>query len=75
MIAGGRDEGELRAVGVPLDVGPVGAAADDVIAEGGAMGVGRHLEAGGRSGLDIDDHPADSKDHAVARHRDRKSVV
>ena len=69
VVARGRHERDLGAVGAPVDVGPVAAATDDVIAERAAMGIGRHGEARDPRRLDVDHHPVQHEDVLVSRQR------
>ena len=67
VVAGGGDEGELFGVGGPLDVVPAAAAfAADVVAESGAVLVGRHFEADDLDRVEIEDHALDHGDVFVA---------
>src|SRR5690606_12098190 len=44
VVARAGHECELRRVGAPVDVRPRGTTADDMVADGGPMRVGRHVE-------------------------------
>src|ERR1019366_1803507 len=54
MIARGGDESELGTLLIPLDVGPFAAAAGEVVARGGAVGVGRQVKAQAGGAIEID---------------------
>src|ERR1035441_8619669 len=54
MIARGGDESELGTLLIPLDVGPFAAAAGDVVAQGGAVLVGRQVQAHDARAIEID---------------------
>ena len=69
VIARGRDESNVRSIGIPFDVGPFRTATDYVIAERGAMCVGWHLESYHARGIDVDHYALDRRDDAVARQR------
>ena len=64
VVARGADEGQLRAVVAPLVV-----VHGDVVAQHGAVEVGRHLEARHRLGVHINDHSAHHAHELVARQR------
>jgi hypothetical protein len=66
VVARGGDEGEMLGVGTPLDVVPGVAFAGDVVADGAAVLVGRHLEARCLLCVDVDDHALDHGDVFVA---------
>ena len=62
-----RHEGELGAIRRPLDVGK-GAAAVDVVTDGGSVLVRGHVEAhhpGSLRAIHVDDHPVDAENHRV----------
>src|SRR5271170_1637112 len=69
VIARGGDEGEPGAVRAPLDVGPFGAAAGDVVAEGGTVLVGLDLEASDALAIEINDDALDGGHDVVAGQR------
>src|SRR5271163_982951 len=62
VVARGGDEGELRCVGTPFNVGPFAAAAGDVVTKSGAVLVGRKLQANYFGTVEIDDHALDGGD-------------
>src|SRR5580704_6159756 len=59
----------MRCVRTPLDVGPLAAAAGDVIAESGAVLIGRKLQANYFGTVEIDDHALDGGDDFVGGKR------
>ena len=65
MIARGGHECELVAVCTPFDIGE-GAFALDVIAQGRAVRIRRHLQAHDVRGIDVDDHPLDFENVRVS---------
>src|SRR5262245_29921926 len=71
VIARAREEGEVRAVRVPVDVGQLAIAAIEVVAARGAMLVLWHLEPHDvrRCAADVDDHALDHGHDAVAYQR------
>ncbi len=69
MIARGRDEGKFGAFLVPLHVGPVAAAAGHVVAQRGAVLVGRQLQTHHARAIQIDGDALDRGDHIIARQR------
>ncbi len=68
VIARGRDEPHLRAVGCPLHVRPIDAALH-VVTERGAMLVLAHLEARDFGTDDVDDHALDHRDVLIPGQR------
>ena len=74
VIAGSGDESERFRVRSPLDVFPARRvvephAAGDVVAEGGAVLVGRHFEADDGAGIRVDDDALDHGDGVIAGKR------
>ena len=69
MIARGGDKSESGTFLIPLDVGPFAAAAGDVVAQGGAVLVGRQVEAHDARAIEIDGDALDGGDHFVAGQR------
>ncbi len=69
VIARSGDEGQPRALLVPLHVAPFAAAAGEVIAECGAVLVGRHLEAHDAGAIEIDGDSLDGGHDRVAGQR------
>src|SRR5207245_4334540 len=66
VIARGRHKRQVRRVGTPLHVDAF-AAALDVVAQGGAMLVGRYLEACDAERLEVEDETLDGGERRVAR--------
>ena len=69
VIARGGNEREIRRIGAPLHVGPFAAAAGDVVAQRGAVLIGRHLQAHHMRIGDVDHHALNGGDHVVAGQR------
>jgi hypothetical protein len=59
----------MRCVRTPFDVGPLAAAAGDVIAERRAVLIGRKLQANDLGAVEIDNHALDGGDHFIAGKR------
>ena len=69
MIARRTDEGELRAILVPLNVGPFAAPAGDVVAQRGAVLVGRQFHAHHARPIQIDRDALDRGHYFIAGQR------
>ena len=67
VVSRRRDERDALRVGRPLHVGPVAAAAREVVAQRRAMLVGIHLESDHLRGIHVDDDPLDHRHHVVTR--------
>ena len=70
VIPGGGHEHQPVSLRAPFHIGEL-PVAQDMVAGGGPVGVGRHLEPDhpGRRAAQVDHHPMDHLDHAVARER------
>ena len=65
VIARSGDEGQPGAFLIPLDVGPFGAAAGDVVAQRGAVLVRRQVQAHDARAIQIDGDALNRGDHVV----------
>src|SRR3954447_26010749 len=66
VIAGCADEGQLRAILVPLDVGPFAAAAGDIVTQGGTVLVWRQFQTDHPRPVQIDSDALNGRDYSVA---------